>query len=449
MDFTNIKQALQRLPDGAAEPIVCSIFITQLLKTLEFDITETIPGFATGNGNDTVDYAVRKNSNSDIFIHTKLNPYLLMEVKGRNINLHSKSAQYRTTVCQLKRYLLASKCQSAQWGIIANGDYIQLFRKHGKVIHPALPCLEITLNNVDTIISAIKQKIDNPQKALTVAVYNNKGGVGKTTTTVNLAAILAMLGKRSLIVDFDPNQKDLTNSLGLKVSPDSLYSWLVNKTAPLSAGLINTCKFSPKPGISWQFDIIGSDEKLQSVEEDKLRQMISYARLRQALEPFKSQYDYILIDSPPNWRFFSKSAIYAADVVLIPTKHNSIFSLENAATVLERFIPEIQNERNDGGPIALPIFYNGESITDPAKRTAEQTINKIIERAKNNKTANSIDLTPYFYPRYTPANQNYYIFSIPSYAHIAGAAFTRTPAAYKNKTACEHYLALTKEYFLQ
>jgi cellulose biosynthesis protein BcsQ len=81
------------------------------------------------------------------------------------------------------------------------------------------------------------------QKALTIAVYNNKGGVGKTTTTVNLAAILAMLGKRSLIVDFDPNQQDLTSSLGLKVSPDNLYSWLVNKTAPLPAGLINSCKF--------------------------------------------------------------------------------------------------------------------------------------------------------------------------------------------------------------
>ncbi|MDM9385316.1 AAA family ATPase [Chlorogloeopsis sp. ULAP01] len=241
-----------------------------------------------------------------------------------------------------------------------------------------------------------------------MAVYNNKGGVGKTTTTVNLAAILAMLGKRSLIIDFDPNQKDLTSSLGVKVSQDSLYSWLVNKTAPSPDGLINTCKFSPKPGITWQFDIIASDEKLQYVEEDKLRQMISPGRLRQALESFKSQYDYILIDSPPNWRFFSKSAIYAADVVLIPTKHNSIFSLENAATVLERFILEIQSERNDGGPIALPIFYNGESITDPAKRTAELAIDKIIERAKKNKTANPIDLTPYFYSRYTYSQKPLY-----------------------------------------
>ncbi|MEH1789699.1 MAG: AAA family ATPase [Nostoc sp.] len=447
MGFSKIWQALTILPCGAPEPIVSSVFISELLKTLGFDITETIPGFPTGGGCNAVDYAVRKNSD-DIFIKTKLNPYLLVEVKSREINLHPKSAQYNSTVNQLKRYLLAPNCKSAQWGIISNGDYIQLFRKHGKVIHPASPCLEITPDNIDKIVLAIKQKIDEPQKALTVAVYNNKGGVGKTTTTVNLAAILTMLGKRTLIVDFDPNQKDLTNSLGVKSKEDSLYSWLVNKSSPTSDGLINVCQFSPNPKRLWQFDIIASDEKLQNLQEEDLRKSINYDRLRQVLEPFKFKYDYILIDSPPNWRFFSQSAVNAADVVLIPTKHNSIFSLENAATVIEHFIPEIQNQRMDGGPIALPIFYNGETITDPGKRIAEQAIEEIIERAKKKKV-NPIDLTSYFYPKFTPATKNLHIFDIPSYAHIAGAAFSRVPAVYKNKIACEYYLALSKEYFLQ
>ncbi len=150
-----------------------------------------------------------------------------------------------------------------------------------------------------------------------------------------------------------------------------------------------------------------------------------------------------MIDSPPNWRFFSQSAVYAADVVLIPTKHNSIFSLENAATVVKRFIPEIKDKRQDGGPIALPIFFNGESITDTGRHTAEQAIDQIIEQGKKDKVC-PVDLTPYFFPRSTHS-----IFEIPSYAHIAGAAFARVPAAYKNRIAREHYLALAKEYFLQ
>ncbi len=448
MDFSKIKEALSILPNLASEPIVSSLFIPELLRLLGFSSLEIVPEFATGNGGNTVDYAVRKNGQDDIFIETKSNPYLLLEIKGRNINLSQNSARYKATVSQLKHYLLAPKCRSAQWGIITNANHIQLFRKHGKVVHPESPCLEITPDNIDKIVSKIKQKIENPQKALTVAVYNNKGGVGKTTTTVNLAATLALLGKRTLIIDFDPNQQDLTNSLGLKPKEDSLYIWLVNKNSPISNGLIKQCKFSSKSGVLWQFDIISSDEKLQNLEEENLRQMISPVRLRQALEPFKLQYDYILIDSPPNWRFFSQSAVCAADVVLIPTKHNSIFSLENAVTVIKNFVPEIQKQRKDGGPVALPIFFNGESITEAQKINAERAINEILEKSRKDKV-NPMDLTPYFYPRSSPAKIDRHIFGIPSYAHIAGAAFNRVPAAYKHRTACEHYMALAKEYFLQ
>ncbi|MBR8835196.1 MAG: AAA family ATPase [Stigonema ocellatum SAG 48.90 = DSM 106950] len=447
MSFSSIRQALLDLPDAAPEPMVCSVFISELLKLLGFNKTEIIPQFTTGNGGDAVDYAARKNSDGDIFINTKSNPYLLLEAKGRNINLSPGSAPYKSAVKQIENYLLAPNCKFVQWGLIANADRIQLFRKHGKIIHPALPCLEVTSDNVDKIVSVVKQKIEEPRKALTVAVYNNKGGVGKTTTAVNLAAMLTALGKRTLIVDFDPNQRDLTTSLGLKPKEDALYSWLVNKN-DVPSNLIDACKFTSKSGLAWQIDVISSDEKLQGLEEDRLRQLISINRLKQVLYPHSEKYDYILIDSPPNWRFFSQSAVYAADVVLIPTKHNSIFSLENAATAIGRFIREIQNQRKDGGPIALPIFYNGESITDTGRRTAEEAIDEIIIRAKKH-AVRPIDLTPYFYPKSTPAKVNRHIFEIPSYAHIAGAAFTRVPAAYKNKTASEYYLALAKEYFLQ
>jgi hypothetical protein len=58
-------------------------------------------------------------------------------------------------------------------------------------------------------------------------------------------------------------------------------------------------------------------------------------------------------------------------------------------------------------------------------------------------------LRPYFYPRYTQAKQDKHIFELPSYAHIANAAFSRVPAAYKDKTAHDYYLELAKEYFLQ
>ncbi len=175
---------------------------------------------------------------------------------------------------------------------------------------------------------------------------------------------------------------------------------------------------------------------------------MKFHSLRQTLTSLKPEYDYILIDSPPNWRFFSVSAVHAADVVLIPTKHNNIFSLENAAIAIKQFIPGVQQTRKDGGPIALPIFFNGEKIPEAQKITAYQAIDNLIEQAKKNKE-NKFDLLPYFYPRYTQAKKDRHIFELPSYAHIANAAFSRVPAAYKDKTARQYYLELAKEYFLQ
>ncbi len=280
-------------------------------------------------------------------------------------------------------------------------------------------------------------------KALTVAIYNNKGGVGKTTTTANLAAVLTLCGKKVLVIDFDPNQQDLTHSLGVEVGEQGFYACMENKRANIDDQVIQHHKVSLK-NKRFVIDIIPSDQTFADKSENELRQELKIFRLRQILEPLKSRYDYILIDSSPNWRFVSTSAIYAADVVLIPTKHNNIFSLKNAAIAIQKYIPEVQEYRKDGGPVALPIFLNGENITDFQRTAAHKAIDKIILQAKR-----EFNLLPYFYPRFTDAKKDRYIFDLPSYARIANAAFEQIPAVYKNKTARDYYLNLAKEYFLQ
>ncbi|MGE5656608.1 MAG: ParA family protein [Actinomycetota bacterium] len=450
MNLQDLKEALHNLPDNAPEALVGSIFIPKLLNALDFKVTEHIPQYKTGNGGDAVDYALRKNEGDDIFIHTKSNPYILLEIKGRDINLAEGSTQYQSTVKQLKNYLLGSNCHTVQWGIITNANNIQLFRKHGKAIHPATVCLEITLDNVAHIVAVIRQKIDNPLRALTVAIYNNKGGVGKTTTTANLAALLTLKGKKTLIVDFDPHQQDLTKSLGIKTGKATLYDYLSDNGINPKDVIQNFSPTNRKTGKTYQFDIIPAGDEWAKFAEDQLRQNFRVQRLRQILSNHTQDYDYILIDSPPNWRFFSRSAVFASDVVLIPTKHNNLFSLENAAIAINEYIPEAQQSRkerdsNDSGPIALPIFFNGESITEAARNTAHKAIDEIIKRHSTNK----VSLLHYFYPHFTKANKNKDIFVLPSYANIASATFSYLPATYKDKTAREHYLALAKEYFLQ
>ncbi|MCC3570249.1 MAG: AAA family ATPase [Microcoleus sp. PH2017_40_RAT_O_B] len=439
---TTLQAALQSLPQDASEAIVSANFLPQFLQALGFESDEVIPQYDT-NGGGIVDRAARKTIGNDIFLHTKYNPYLLVELKGKDINLTEGTPAYLKTVNQLKRQLLGSNCTSAEWGILTNSSHVQLFRKHGKVIFPATQCLAMDLNNVDRVVAEIRKKIEETSRALTVTIYNNKGGVGKTTTTVNLAGILTFLGKKVLVIDFDFNQQDLTSALGIPVSDGLVKKALTDQNVELKSAVV-TYKFSNKK-LQLSFDIIPADSELANNSDRELSELMRLYALYDKLEFARQDYDYILIDSSPNWRFNSKLPVYAADVILIPTKHNNLFSLENAAMAIQKFIPEIQAEKEDGSPIALPIFFNGEKITEPQREVAQQAINNIMKNAKKVK----FDLLPYFYPKYTNARKDLHIHEVPSYANIASAAFSRIPAVYRDRSAHEYYKNLAKEYFLQ
>ncbi|MDF0552868.1 ParA family protein [Kamptonema sp. UHCC 0994] len=453
--MTNIDwdQVLDSIPHDASEAIVSAQFVSVLIKALGFTTNEHFPAFPTGRGAWKADFAARKNTGTEKFLFSPIDPNLLIEVKARaiasgaKINLAEDTPQYKAAREQITGYLLSPKCQTAQWGLITNGIHIQLFRKHGKVVIPATPCTLINKGNISAIVQHIKNLIDNPPKALTVCIYNNKGGVGKTTTTLNLAAILRIQKKKVLLVDFD-SQRDLTRTLGLDVGSITLSDCLTDTKADVNKTVVHFTHTDKSGKIIQVFDVIPSSEDMEEFTDQRLAEsqiQKGAKRLRDILKAFVYQYDYILIDCPTQWLFFSQSSVYASDVVLIPTKHNGLSSLHNAARVITQFIPEIKQERRDGGPIALPIFFNGEKITDPALEVANNEIEKIINKAKKD----GFDLLPYYWPKSTKGKENKTIFSIPSYATVASAAFSHIPAVFINKTAGEHYVGLIKEYFLQ
>ncbi|MBW4644593.1 MAG: AAA family ATPase [Goleter apudmare HA4340-LM2] len=444
-------QILDNIPlDESNEALVSKKFVEPLIEALGFNQQEQIPQFNTGNG--TVDFAVWKNNNGDISSNFKTNPYLLIEVKARatgagsKINLSEGTPHYINTRKQINKYLLDSQCSTSEWGIITNSIHIQLFRRHGKIVLPATSSLLIKKDNINNIVAHIKYLIDHPPKTLTICVYNNKGGVGKTTTTANLAATLTQQGKRVLVIDFDPQQGDLTKSLGLQVGKTSLYDCLSDRNLNIH-DTIQPFSIKFKSGKSLTFDVIPADPKLKNFTQEELAVRIEKgsARLKDALKVFVYEYDYIFIDCPTNWMFFSQSSLYACDVVLIPTKHNNLASLDNAATVIKEFIPKVKAVRQDGGPIAMPIFFNGENSTPSQIKIANQEIKSIIEREIK---ASNFNLLPYFWPNYTKDDTNTRVFSLPSYAIVAGAAFSRAPAAFKDITAAKYYLSLAKEYFI-
>jgi chromosome partitioning protein len=145
---------------------------------------------------------------------------------------------------------------------------------------------------------------------------NQKGGVGKTTTAVNLSAYLAAGGHRVLLVDGD-SQANASSSLGIDKERDepSLYDVLMSDTGPAEA-IVRI----DRPALRGCLDLLPSSVELAGAEVELAGQSQGKReyRLKHALEPLRRQYDYILIDCPPSLGLLTLNALTAADAVLIP-----------------------------------------------------------------------------------------------------------------------------------
>lgn len=157
-----------------------------------------------------------------------------------------------------------------------------------------------------------------------ISVANQKGGVGKTTTTVNLASILARRGKKVLLIDADP-QGNATSGLGVDKEVEfSTYDILVNDTEmqdTLQDTMIKNLKVCP------------SDINLAGAEVELVSMMSREQRLNEKLSEIKEQFDYVLIDCPPSLGLITLNAFTASNSVLIPVQCE-YFALEGLGQLL-------------------------------------------------------------------------------------------------------------------
>lgn len=198
------------------------------------------------------------------------------------------------------------------------------------------------------------------------AVANQKGGVGKTTSSVNLAASLAATRKRVLLIDSDP-QGNATSGSGVDkhTVEHTIYDVLVDEVQ-IEQAIVATPEASG-------FDLIAANEELTAAEVQLLDMKLKEFRLRNALARIKNRYDYILIDCPPSLNMLTVNALTAADSVIVPLQCE-YYALEGL-TALMNTIEKIRTVLN-------PKLHIGgilRTMYDPRVSLSNDVSNQLIQ----------------------------------------------------------------------
>ncbi|MBP6342432.1 MAG: AAA family ATPase [Candidatus Omnitrophica bacterium] len=159
-----------------------------------------------------------------------------------------------------------------------------------------------------------------------ISIANQKGGCGKTTSSINLAATLGLNGKRTLLIDLDPQAHA---TLGLNIDDqNSLYN-VISKLTPRKLKIENIIK-----KVDANFDIVPSNILVGTLEQELADEIGRELKLIEVINTIKDQYDYVLIDCPPSLGFLTVNAIRASDEVMIPVE-TSRFSMQGVDHLMD------------------------------------------------------------------------------------------------------------------
>ncbi|HBE9293983.1 TPA: ParA family protein [Clostridioides difficile] len=241
----------------------------------------------------------------------------------------------------------------------------------------------------------------------TICVYNIKGGVGKTTTTINISAILAEKGYKVLMVDADP-QANLSNTSENYNHKDYTIAELLTKKGMLTNEVIIKTEFD-------NIDLIPSDIRFSYSEREILLDMgrKQHDRLKKALEQVKDNYDYCIIDCPPAWNLITTNILYASDEVLIPIVIDR-YTIDGVNDLMQK-INEIKEEFNPNLNIMGCFVTRDESTTvnKQIKKVLEEVLGVLFLKVSVRKNVTVPESTfkcipVVFYRKYSNASVDYY-----------------------------------------
>jgi chromosome partitioning protein len=200
-----------------------------------------------------------------------------------------------------------------------------------------------------------------------IAFANQKGGVGKTTTCINLAACLAERNQSVLVVDFDP-QANATSALGVeKQEGRSLYPVLLGE-APIESVIVTT-EFK-------RLDLLPSEVDLAGAEVDVARMEHYLSRLKEVLHPLAhaDRYDYVFVDCPPSLGILTMNALSAADAIVLPIQCE-YFALEGLSVMVRL----IQRLHDSGANADLVIEGIIMTMYDARTNLSQQVVQQVVQ----------------------------------------------------------------------
>jgi len=203
-----------------------------------------------------------------------------------------------------------------------------------------------------------------------IAIANQKGGVGKTTTAVNLGACLAQLGRKILVIDDDP-QGNATSGMGLKKNEikQCIYDVLISEI-PVQ----DVIRETQIPGLF----AVPATIKLAGAEAELVGMMARDQRLRRSIEPVRKNYDYLLIDCPPSLGNLTLNALAAADAVIVPIQCE-YYALEGLSQLIKT-LQLVQKYSNPSLTIEGVVLTMFDNRTNLSQQVAEEVKNHFQDK---------------------------------------------------------------------
>ena len=291
----------------------------------------------------------------------------------------------------IRQYLDITKVKPeflAPYGLIFNGDFFQLWRRVDGLVFPLTPIQKVTKTSLPKLLKQLQRCLQEKPTALVTAVWNMKGGVAKTTNTINIAATLALTGKRVLLIDLDP-QGDLSHGIGFTSAnlPDYLTPVIkeldLKEFSAASAVLkseIRSRSFPTTDKNSMFLSLLSTSKDVLEKFRDN-PDVVPIKSFIAMIDLLKSDYDYIFIDAAPTIDRLTQCVLCACDHVLIPIDGDK--AIRHALKIDQEVIPKFRDFRTakqlSYGPLNLGFVRSNWTATE----------NSSIEKAFDDKIVNN------------------------------------------------------------